>query len=372
MHVIALSLLFFLFDQATALADEVELVPVRFDYARVSRTIDIQSTKRVVFYARSNGNVSERFSLRISSPRGSRVFVRGLKGMRKFSGSPRDLRRSYPISTTTPRAQQERDSQCIEFSPGEIADEAPFTKREEDHPVCHIFSSDDISSIATALSQTYGGTWTPGNVCGFIVDNYLGGAGECDWTNPSPECQVILDELFGGSPPPLGQARQASSDITVSGTFHRDACAPSSEPYIFAVYVDLSKVKFPPNARHTTVSYWGQTRRRQGGTEASIKPVSDGMYAPRPLLLMRSLGPCGQSLRLTQWNSSRPVSHTPMRAYDMLPYNGMILNRTPLGPSELRGGYGTFELSNSFESYGVCMSLVATRQRVNGYPGSGN
>lgn len=373
MYSLLLALLLSIPIAGNVFAETVEIIPVKFAYARVTRQVDVHSTSKVVFYARTKGNVSDRFSVRISAPRGARVYLRGLKGTRRFAGSNRDFRRSYPVFTEARDAQQARESQCIEFSPGEIADTEEYTKREDDNPICGLFSPEEIGELARGLALTYGGSWTPGHVCGFIVDNYLGGAGECDWANPTPECQVILDELFGGTPPPpIGQARSATqSALSMSGVFSKDACASADEPYIFAVYVDLSRVSKAGGPRVATISYLGQTRARQGGREASIKPVSDGKYAPRPLLLMRSLGACGQSLRLVEWGPSRPVKLTSMRPYDMLPYHGMVLNRTPLGPSELRGGSGTFELSTSYESYGVCMSLVAQRQRVNGYPGSG-
>jgi hypothetical protein len=45
-----------------------------------------------------------------------------------------------------------------------------------------------------------------------------------------------------------------------------------------------------------------------GGSEATIKPVSDGMYAPEPLLLMNYLGFCGQRINIVKWKRGKPVS----------------------------------------------------------------
>ncbi len=355
-------------------APDVELVPVKYSYARATRIVDPRETKQVIFYARTQGNISDHFSVRVTAPKGAKVFIRGLRGTRQFSGSLRDFRRSFPVRSETPADTRVRGGQCIEFSPGEIADDEQVNKREVTHPVCDLFPPDSIGALASGLGQRFGGSWSAGETCGYIVDNYLGGAGDCDWENLSPECEELLNELFGGFPPVSeARARKSSRDSfrTLSGTFSRDACGSETEPYIFAVYVDLSRASVDPSDR-TTISYWGQSRRRSGGREASIKPVSDGKYAPRPLILMRSLGACGQELNVVQWNAKKPTRIVKSHPYDMLPYHGMILNRSPLGPAELTGGMGTFELSNSYESYGVCFNLVAQRQRANGYPGGEN
>ena len=104
-----------------------------------------------------------------------------------------------------------------------------------------------------------------------------------------------------------------------------------------------------------------------GDMAASIKPTSDGKFAPQPILLMSFLGSfCGQHLEISKWSSGKITSKSSTESKDLIPYNGHLLTRTPLGRF-LSGGKGTFELFNGRSSYSVCFELKRKRQKVNGY-----
>jgi hypothetical protein len=105
-----------------------------------------------------------------------------------------------------------------------------------------------------------------------------------------------------------------------------------------------------------------------GGSEATIKPVSDGMYAPEPLLLMNYLGLCGQRINIVKWKRGKPVSRTAAKVFDLIQYRDFVLTRTPIGPY-LTGGEASIELFDRNSGYGACFELERKRQRVNGYPG---
>ena len=101
---------------------------------------------------------------------------------------------------------------------------------------------------------------------------------------------------------------------------------------------------------------------------ASLKPVSDGKFAPAPLLLMESLGLCDQVLNKVTWQRGAPTV-TRLSIEDVISYRGLVLNRSDIS-SALGGGRGVFDLDDGRSAYGVCMTFTRTRQRVNGYPQS--
>lgn len=106
----------------------------------------------------------------------------------------------------------------------------------------------------------------------------------------------------------------------------------------------------------------------RGSRIASIKPVSDGKYAPRPLLLIHTISGGSDLVTLSSWARSKLRSSRPLKVEDLVYWRGFVLNRI-VAANILRGGKATVDVFNGAAAYSACITLRRTRQRVNGYPG---
>lgn len=175
------------------------------------------------------------------------------------------------------------------------------------------------------------------------------------------------------TPTPYGTPT-ANIPGTLSGKslLSKDACDQSAAEYQITFFIDLSGVDRIKSGNSFKVKgsiEFGEAK----ASPASLKPVSDGKFAPRPLILMSSVGYSyynsgGATLRLVRWKNGRPGKTTPLTIEDYVYYRGQSLARS-IATSVLTGGKGTFEISNGDAVGSACFNLVRTRQRVNGYQG---
>jgi hypothetical protein len=159
-----------------------------------------------------------------------------------------------------------------------------------------------------------------------------------------------------------------------TGTFRKDECDKGAKKHLILVSVNVAKVNkanFPNGIRiRTTLAELNY----RGSRATSIKPRSDGKYAPKPLALMATANYAGEELRIVKWSNGKPksIKVLEVRSRDNLYYRGAYLMRVPIA-GILTGGKGNFELfdtQSGLKGYGVCVSLTPTRQRLNGYPES--
>ncbi len=190
----------------------------------------------------------------------------------------------------------------------------------------------------------------------------------CNGTNPfDPNLDPINNTPNNNTsePPPA----TIDGALELSGLFYKDACKPDRTRYLSKIVIDLSKVD--PALRQSELALRASVRITpyKGKQAASIKPVSDGKFAPAPLLLMSSLGgffPGSEKIHQVTWKR-KGFKIKELKVYDYVFYRGLILTRTPM--SGLKGGKATFALTNDYSSYSVCFALKKKRQKVNGYPG---
>jgi hypothetical protein len=240
---------------------------------------------------------------------------------------------------------------------------------------CSIISDAQVEMLAELLSAQYGGSWDRQRVCDHIGQGGLSPGGEEGLPIGDDPSDGTSDP---GNGPSLAKPEDPNDDfyrnehngrIEASTVISKNACDRSMKRYVVALKVDLSKVdrsKFPNGI---AVRVKMMERRYSGKTGASIKPVSDGKFAPQPLLLMSSVGRWGakESVQMVQWRKGKPGRAVSLRVEDYVYYKGFVLSRIVAG-KVLRGGQATFEATNGTQSYGVCFDLVRRRQRVNGYP----
>jgi hypothetical protein len=190
--------------------------------------------------------------------------------------------------------------------------------------------------------------WEERDTCWFIDSEYLDDAYRYFGVTPS------------GTPP-------TTSAFTTSysvwrGMVRKDACKKKQSKSTYEI-VFTARVR---SSRPISVGISESSPVTKKA--ASVKPVSDGKFAPAPLLLMESLGLCDQSLNKVTWQRGAPTV-TPLSIEDVISYRGLVLNRSNIS-SALGGGRGVFDLDDGRSAYGVCMAFTRTRQRVNGYPQS--
>ena len=162
--------------------------------------------------------------------------------------------------------------------------------------------------------------------------------------------------------------------LYTSALIHKDSCSGDSKKtkYVVRLVLNLTGIdqNLFTNGFQIKVNLYEQPWT--GKRAATIKPVSDGKYAPAPLILMSSVGGWGgnEQIKVFRWSGGKSSLIAPIRVEDYVGYFGLRLARGKVAPA-LRGGKGTFEISNGNYAYSVCFRLVRTRQKVNGYPGNG-
>lgn len=163
------------------------------------------------------------------------------------------------------------------------------------------------------------------------------------------------------------RAQSSSEYFDLYGLLRRDACGKKSDDYVVKIEIDLRAVLaedlagFTASARIKELTYPGKKR-------ATLKPKSDGRYAPKPIILMEWMnGLCGNELTMTKWSRAAQAKPVALPLYSFYLHQDDLILAIAVVDKVLKGGKGTFELSDGYQSYGVCMELVKKRQRVNGY-----
>jgi len=333
---------------------------ITLDGKRYTAQVSLPDNKRVIFYGVSKGNLSQAMSVTFSAPQGAKLIasVAGLKG--DAVGQLDKKNNFFPISLKTVK-QAAKTNSCLEFAPGDSGTEIPpISRPESNSPLCDLFSEAELNALAETLSAVYGGQWSRAQVCGYLVANYFGGAEDCDPNDP--ECAVLMSPAMAAASYPY-----IPSQISIRyGVIHKNACASRNTKYLVRFEIDLTKVEAPTQTT-ADVAISANAFKFSGSKAATIKPESDGRYAPQPILLMAYLDTmCGQNLSLVRWKGNSIQKITPLKLGDLVFYRNWILTRSPIGRA-LTGGKGTFELSTSHAAYGVCFALAKRRQWANGF-----
>jgi hypothetical protein len=133
--------------------------------------------------------------------------------------------------------------------------------------------------------------------------------------------------------------------------------------------VDLSAVNPALLQNGATIGAVFSEVTYRGSKAASIKPVSDGMFAPNPLLLMSSISPYSEGIFQTKWKANGSISL--MRTVPIVAYAGyrnLTLTRSVVTSLLAEGGKATFDITDGRTAYSVCFAMKRTRQSKNGYP----
>ena len=198
--------------------------------------------------------------------------------------------------------------------------------------------------------------------------------------NPTSETE-LCDAIFGdawhsqssggsGSSGGTGSSGQPSGSLTLTSFSLKDACnKPAKTLQVFTL--DLSKIDAAERAAGFTLSVTINEKAFIGNAPATLKPVSDGKYAPNPLLLTALISSNDNHWYVKYSNGSvkRQLSLNKKSLVKIAPYNGYIFGASLPG-SELTGGKMSVFTVDSQQGEYHCFKAQRVRQFLNGYPKS--
>lgn len=310
------------------------------------------SLQSLTFFGRSKANFTQPVSISVRAPIGAVVSVFGVQSKTK---NPR-LRSLFPIAVKQRGANKLLEKTII----SEATSMKAATAVSESEVICCGRTKQMLDSLLPIYSLI-----SPGCdyqcICDIISKGpaCLGGAGDGgsggDGTNP----------ISGGDE---GVDADKYATVTLDGAFQKDSCRTGGTPWRLVVSFDFRKVNRSVLKNGIAVKVAAREIAFGGSRAASIKPVSDGKYAPRPLLLMARTGSFNEVARVVRWRNGKPRVEKVYEKLDSASYQGLSLIRVPV---ELPGGFASVELLDMkgfSRGYGVCLEMTRRRQYVNGYP----
>jgi len=342
---------------------------IRLDGKEAKISVPV-GTKTITLWGESKGNSAVPFGMLIDAPKGTAVEVAGAPlrtggpaKVRPRSWFPIELAKEVGGSNPRPRVTVQDPRSSVRSLPQTAA----LTRASSNIDAqCRMLTEDVLQQLIDYLTQEYGGTWNRESVCAFVfgdeetpVDPGPGGGGG-DSSSPVDTTTDPNDTFY--SDPRNGAAAGY-------GHLLKDSCDARAKRYLVKMTIDLSAVDHTQYQNDIEIRIRAAAKGYSGKKAATIKPVSDGMFAPHPLLLMSSVGGWGgkEKINLTRWSKGKPGKLTSIEIKDHVSYHSLYLTRSVIG-AQLRGGRGVFTISNGSEAYSVCFSLVRSRQRINGYP----
>jgi hypothetical protein len=343
------------------------------------------------------GNSSELLDAWISAPYGTKVEILGVKrrtAQRKLIPSKRN---SWKISTISSDGKKKSDTwiikrssqytaeldarsrRALSFNNTRVGKTASFSVTIPD--LCTLVPESQINELGKSLSDAFKEPFNKQKTCEWLNNQVKEQANKNSGTDEDqvefdiPTPTEALDPFGNGNPVDLPPSDEnpiqrdtsgANGYIRVRGLLQKDACA-SDRVFTYDVFTRLTfdavdKIANP----NYTVEVALKQSKFTGRKASSIKPISDGKFAPRPLLLMSTVSFYNESINAVSWKSKPTIVHK-TEPSDYVYYRGFALSRTPANEF-LRGGRGTFEKVGKYSAYGVCFDFAAKRQRAFGYP----
>jgi hypothetical protein len=366
-----------------------QIIDLPTDYSPVTINATANST---TLLAQSNGSLSSAYFLRLEGPEGVAASLDVIQGSKEVALRNLNSSKGW-FSVAVARGRIARSISALPLATSN------FTKNGAS--LCSQLSESDISSLARDFTAAYGGVWDRARICAWLqneLGNFppsVGGSGEEEIpfgvdVGDIPRDGPIPDQPINGSDPFYGSGLIKYSESF--GVIQKDACNPRINTYTLRVRVDTSGVDRAsfPNGVPVRVQLFNKTY--SGPKASSIKPESDGKFAPKPLILMSTLG-FNETINVVQWGGGTPsrITKIPVDSFDRVFWQGQVLARAPIDgilsassrkqpkrraprgrARRLRAApasnEATFEISTPNQAYGVCFQLVRSRQKANGYP----
>lgn len=325
-------------------------------------TIDNPASKQVSYYFVSSGNSSNVIYMSFAAPPGTNVKVRS----RYLAKGSAEAALSSSSGWTEQKLYSVYDK-AVKNSYNFPKADLPQTSAAID---CSNMTVEMVRVVIEIYRETTGITLTVEEMCGGTTPKEPNDGG----TNPGDPNSGNPGDSNGGTTPGSGGNNGSPSTYSSDSYFRvylsKDACAPASKSkYLVEIQYDLTAVPQEFIDAGTTIGAIVTERKFTGNRGASIKPVSDGKYAPKPLILMASPGVnlSEDQISLLKFKKGKLQSRRVLKYAKALYYKGMFLSSALLD-GVLKGGKGTFEIANDDLMYSVCFKLERKRQSVNGYP----
>lgn len=337
------------------LAQGVQFQELRYDGVGTYFTVTKDDhPSKLVLYALHRTEETRAFYLKLSGVPGIKVHAKELR----YTGEPLNaihrLKSGTKVLLRDEEKQKQFHQECLPLSieeedPIEAIDIGNFPPTWNEY--CEQSGREVLDAIAADFSLLYGGAWSAENVCSYLMS-------EVPWDEVNESTE---DDLF--------EEARSTLSTTFHGLLSANSCRKRPGDYLLRFVLDFSKVDWEGVSGEATLSARFKFILHSGPEEASIKPESEGRYAPKPLILMRGLGGfCGHVIDVVRWGRKKPKKRTTLRPYSMLSWGGMTLAVAVADKVVPGAGKATFELYDERESYGVCFSLARKRQKANGYP----
>jgi hypothetical protein len=335
-----------------AFADAVTTMKLNGEEAVFTLPASDASTK-ITFWAKSDGNQTMPFGARVIAPSGAKVQL-FFGGIPKKAPASIDGVRVWSNLGLRVGSAKEKTKFTIPQAAAFATTYQTSSSTTSNSEICDSLSDSDIAALCPLLASVITGPCNRAAVCAYIESQIPGGSG-----GGGPGGGGVIPGSGGGIP--TGNY----GELEGYGLVHKNACDGNTKSYIIKIEIDLSAVdrsQYPNGVQFSTAA---QVVPYRGCKSASIKPTSDGKFAPNPLILMCSLGGF-EGVSLANWKSGKYMGGQNLKVEDYIYHKGVYTRS--VASKVLRGGRGTFEISNGGSAYGVCFSLSRTRQRANGYP----
>ncbi len=310
-------------------------------------TLTVSSTsapsKKVTFWYVSNGNLSTILNVLFEGPEAATVSMRMRPFKSEGAQSLLGETKGWIGLNLTNAAGRDRANYTFPAAPARSATSRP--PAEAAKVDCSGLSEEAIQKLLDFYKNAFGTSITRAELC----ENIDPGSGT------------------GGTGGSGGSDNGATSPVFRS-LLSKDTCSKSSK-YLVQIEFDLNAVAQASLDKGVSLLASVDEYEYNGSKAASIKPISDGKFAPRPLILMSSVGGyyTNEQISLVRWGRGKIKSRKILKFAKSLYYKNLFLS-SALVDGVLTGGKGTFEITNGVDIYSVCMKLQRTRQRVNGYP----
>ncbi len=306
----------------------------------------------IIFYFESRGNMSVPVYAAMNGPAGLRATLDSLPLKKK----------SIPegLGATSGWAALETDRVLV------IRRNSPLQIRAAVGYDCNNLNSVIRAQLEILLSFILGRTPTQQEICDYIsgAGYGSGGGGSIEPTDPGS-----VDPPQAGGPDIV--SGEGDGYVQARAVLHKDTCrGKKGDRYLVRARVNLADVDALSKQSGFDLTFTFSSKNYQGSTAASLKPSGEGKY-PNPLLLMSALGGYGDNTDTVyqyRWKNGKARFLSKRKTEDYVYYQGLVLTRI-LADQFLTGGRTTFELTNGYSLYSVCMRAVRARQRINGYPG---
>ena len=339
------------------------IAPFEVNANGTTKTITVPanfSGTTVSAYLISRGNVSEYVSLTVSGPDGAFVTTRSAPLRKKNIAQVLSEKTWAPGAFVTWNGNELASVKLNGYQSSNLQTTAPVARAVSSN-FCGDFPLEIVDNAISQL-RSFGVIYTREEACQVLI-----GSGISPNSGGGTSSGGGSSSGGGTSNEPPTFTPGSSAVGTSMAIVRKDTCGTTAkDSYLVLFDIDVSKISEKERQSGYTIEVSARRIVHAGSRASTLKPVSEGKFAPRALFLLSATGAYGQEqLNIVRWSRGLP-SVRRAKVEDYVYYRGLTLARSVAEPF-LRGGKATVEIQSRAGLYSVCFSLTKSRQRVNGY-----